>query len=78
MRLEYDKKTDTAYVHLREGVQRAFGQELDDCRYIDFGSDNRPIGVELLLVSRGVDTRDLPERVQIEKLLAKHKIRTFA
>jgi uncharacterized protein YuzE len=78
MGFEHDKDTDTAYVRLREGVARAFGQQLDDCRYIDFGSDDKPIGIELLNVSKGVDTRDLPERRAVEQVLAEHNIKTFA
>ncbi len=78
MRLEHDQEADAVYVWLREGVRRAFGNRLDDARYIDFGEDNLPIGVELLGVSRGVETEDLPEREAIERLLGERHIKVFA
>jgi uncharacterized protein YuzE len=76
--VEYDKSLDVMYIWLRQGVERAFGQRLDDARYIDFGEDNLPIGVELLNVSCGVETEDLPEKEAIEQVLAAHDVRMFA
>ncbi len=78
MRLEHDPRADAIYVYLREGVERAFGQNLDDSRYVDFGADSRPIGVEFLHVSRGVNLDDVPEREAVGRLLARHKIKVFA
>ncbi len=39
-------------------------------RRIDYGADQRPIGVELLNVSEGVNLADLPEPDEIARLLA--------
>ena len=78
MRLEYDSEADAAYVWLREDIERAFGLDLDSSRYVDFGPDQRPIGVELLHVSRGVDTAGLPAREQVEVLLRRNQIRVLS
>ena len=78
MSIEYSREVDTVYVWLRRGVERAFGRKLDDSRYVDFGEDGRPIGVELLNVSRGVETGGLPEKEAIEQVLAQRRIRIFA
>jgi uncharacterized protein YuzE len=75
---KYDKKVDAGYILLRDGVERAYGQQLDDARYVDIGVDGKPIGIELLGVSRGVDTRGLPQQAEVEKLLAEHNIKIFA
>jgi uncharacterized protein YuzE len=78
MRLEYDSEADAAYVWLREDIERAFGLDLDSARYVDFGPDQRPIGVELLHVSRGVDPAGLPARERIELLLRRNQIRVLS
>jgi uncharacterized protein YuzE len=77
MWLEYDSEADAAYIWLREDMGRAFGLDLDSSRYVDFGADQRPIGIELLHVSRGVDATGLPAREQIEVLLRRHHIRLY-
>jgi uncharacterized protein YuzE len=77
MRLEYDSEADAAYVWLREDVAREFGLDLDSSRYVDFGPDERPVGVELLHISRGVDTAGLPAREVVEVLLRRHHIRVL-
>ncbi len=76
--IEHSRESDAMYVWLRRGVQRAFGQKLDDSRYVDFGIDGRPIGIELLNVSRGVETDGLPEKAAVEQLLTRRRIRIFA
>ena len=78
MRLEHDRLADAIYVWLREGVDQAFGLHLDDSRYVDYGEDNQPIGVEFLHVSRGVNLDEVPERDAVGRLLAKHKIKVYA
>jgi uncharacterized protein YuzE len=75
---EYSREVDAIYIWLRRGVERAFGRKLDDSRYIDFGEDGQPIGIELLNVSRGVETDGLPEKEAVEDLLARRRIRIFA
>jgi uncharacterized protein YuzE len=77
MRLEYDSEADAVYIWLREGAERAFGLDLDTLRYVDFGPDHAPVGVELLRVSLGVETVGLPARERLEVLLAQHDIRVL-
>lgn len=77
MYVEYDKKADAIYIYLNdEPVDRT--EKLDDLRYIDYACDDTPVGIELLCVSEGVITNDLPKRAQVESLLEKHHIKLFA
>ena len=77
MRVEYDREADALYIWLRE-LPYAFGVDLDHARHLDHAEDRRPIGIELLNVSKGVDLDDLPERASLERLLLDRKIRVFA
>ncbi|MBN2239478.1 MAG: DUF2283 domain-containing protein [Dehalococcoidales bacterium] len=70
----YDKKADAIYIELSDKPY-AMTKELDETRYIDFADDNTIIGVELLCVSEGVTTGELPERRIIEQVLEKHGIK---
>jgi uncharacterized protein YuzE len=56
----HDREADALYVRLREGPA-ARTEELDDFRNVDYDADGRPIGIEFLAASRGVDLRDVPE-----------------
>ena len=77
MRIEYDVKADAIYIYLDDRpVDHT--QKLDDLRYVDYARDDTPVGIELLCVSGGVVTNDLPERTQVESLLEKRHIKTFA
>lgn len=73
VRLEYDRDADAIYIWLRD-LPYAYGEDLDHSRRIDYGPDGRPIGVELLGVSRGVLLDALPEQQAIARLLDKHGI----
>jgi len=77
MRTEYDRKADAIYIYLSDSPY-AYGHNLDHERRIDYDANGEPIGVELLCVSEGVITNDLPHRGEIEQLLAKHHIKLFA
>jgi uncharacterized protein YuzE len=77
MRAEYDRKADAIYIYLSDAPY-AFGKDLDHERRIDYDANGEPIGVELLCVSDGVITNDLPRRGEIERLLEKHHIKLFA
>jgi uncharacterized protein YuzE len=70
MRLEYDPEADAVYIYLREDMPFALTHTLDDARNIDYGRDEKPIGVELLGVSHGIDLTDLPQRADLPRLLA--------
>ena len=77
MRMEHDRTADAIYIYLSDAPY-AYGENLDHERRIDFAKDGTPIGVELLCVSEGVITNDLPHRGEIERLLEKHHIKLFA
>jgi uncharacterized protein YuzE len=71
MLIQYDKDADAIYIKLKQS-KYAYGKELDDLRRIDYDSGHHAIGIELLCVSKGIDTRDLPRRTEVEELLAAH------
>ena len=77
MKIEHDPTSDAVYVQLRPGVGYAFGEDLDTSRRIDYGADQRPIGVELLNVSTGVNLADLPDPDEIARLLAAEGIKVL-
>lgn len=75
--MKYDKQADAIYIYIsKERV--AYTKQLDNLRYIDYSSDNTPIGVELLCVSNGVMTDDLPHANAIIKLLEDKDVKIFA
>jgi uncharacterized protein YuzE len=75
--MEYDKKGDAIYIYLKdEPVDHT--ERLDDLRYVDYARDGTLVGIELLCVSEGVITNDLPKRTEVEALLEKHNIKIFA
>ena len=76
-RFQYDPVADAVYVKVADG---AFDrtEHLDHARHLDVAKDGTVLGVELLYVSRGVDTVGLPEQAAIEKLLSEHGIRAVA
>ena len=77
MDLRHDAEADAIYIRLNdEGY--AYGEELDPERRIDYSADGRPIGIELLCVSTGVDLRNLPEQEAVSKLLSEHRIKVLA
>ena len=77
MRVEYDKEADAIYIYLSD-MPYAYGKDLDHERRIDFAEDNTPIGVELLCVSTGVITDDLPNKAEIERMLGDKGIKLYA
>jgi uncharacterized protein YuzE len=77
MKMKYDKEADAIYICLGDAPY-SYGKDLDNERRIDYDANGKPRGVELLCVSAGVVTDDLPQRAEIEELLEKHHIRLFA
>ncbi len=77
MRIEYDKEADAIYIYLSDAPY-AYGENLDHERRIDYAKDGIPIGVELLCVSEGVITDDLPSQREIERLLGDRGIKVYA
>ena len=76
MRLEYDPEADAAYVYLSD-AKRTSGKHLDDARYIDYDAAHRPVGVEFLGVSHGVNLDGVPERDAIMRLLDTRHIKLY-
>ncbi len=77
MRVGYDERANAVYVYLRDAPY-AYGKSLDDARHIDYSADGRPIGVEFLNVSKGVNVDDVPERSAITRALEDRQINVFA
>ena len=76
LELQYDKQADAIYICLST-KKVSYTKKLDNFRYVDFATDNTPVGVELLYVSNGVATGDLPFVSNIIKLLETNHVRTL-
>ena len=76
-KFRYDNHVDAIYIKIGNKPY-AYSKELDAMRHIDYASDNTPVGIELLYVSDGVITDNLPYRTEIEQLLTKKRIKTYA
>jgi uncharacterized protein YuzE len=76
LKVEHDPEADAAYVYLSAGQDKRYGstQRLDDFRVVDVAPDGAPIGVDFMVVSRGVDLRGLPDPEAIAAALAAHGI----
>jgi uncharacterized protein YuzE len=68
MEIEFDPGADAIYIHLLPKPY-AHGVDLDDWRRVDYSADNEPIGIELLMVSRGVNVHQLPCSEAIAQVL---------
>ena len=77
MKIRYDKKADAIYI-LFNNEPYAYGRDLDEERRIDYDVDGNPRGIELLCVSTGVITDDLPNRAEVERLLGDKGIKIYA
>jgi len=77
MEIKHDKRADAIYI-LLSNKPYAYGKDLDNERRIDFDAKDNPRGVELLCVSTGVITDDLPNRAEIEKALDDRGIKVYA
>jgi uncharacterized protein YuzE len=55
MRIKYDRTADAVYVYL-SNKKYAYGKDLDDSRRVDYAADDTPIGIELLCVTKGVNS----------------------
>jgi len=74
MKYEYDANADCAYI-LINGLPYAYSQEIDETRFVDYAEDGTVIGIELLYVSGGVDTCDLPYEAEVARLLEEHDVK---
>ncbi len=76
MEFKRDVEADAIYIHL-SNKPYAYGKDLDDERRIDYASDNTPIGVELLNVSKGVNLDGLPHIDEIAEAVETEKIKIY-
>lgn len=76
MKFRHDAQADAIYIYLSD-KSYAYGKDLDDERRIDYASDNTPIGVELLCVSKGVNLYDLPSVYEIAQVLEDTGIKIY-
>lgn len=76
MKYTYDKEADAIYVQFGR-KKYAYGEDIDRERRVDYSKDGSPIGVELLNVSLGIDTRDLPHKEEIEQVLKTLRIKVL-
>lgn len=77
MILKYDKRADAIYIRFTNEPY-AYGKDLDNERRVDYDAQGQPRGVELLCVSEGVFTDDLPRRNEIERLLGQNGVKVYA
>ncbi|MEK7353529.1 MAG: DUF2283 domain-containing protein [Chloroflexota bacterium] len=76
-KVKHDNKADAIYILLSDKPY-SYGKELDEERRVDYDANGVPVGVELLCVSAGVITDNLPHRAEIEKILGDKGIKVFA
>ena len=68
MEYTYDKEADAIYIYVSY-ASYSYGINLDNERRIDYDAKGNPRGIELLSVSNGVLTDDLPFRNEVERIL---------
>ena len=77
MYLTYDEQADAVYVQFRRSsVTRT--EELSDSVAVDYDADGRPLGIEFLNVSSGIDLDQVPRRAQVAKLLEERHFKVYA
>jgi uncharacterized protein YuzE len=74
---KYDREADAIYITLRSD-QYAYGKDLDDDRRIDYASNQQPIGIELLSVSRGVNLHNVPFTDSVLEILDSEGIKSYS
>lgn len=77
MKIKYDKQADAIYIRFSDAPY-AYGKDLDKERRVDYDANGEVRGVELLCISSGVITDNLPQRSEIERLLGEHGIKIYA
>jgi uncharacterized protein YuzE len=77
MKMKFDRKADAIYLRFSDKPV-AYTQKLDSMRYIDIDANDEPIGIELLCVSDGVNTDDLPHKAEVIRALDDRGIRIYA
>ena len=65
MYLRFDPEADVLFVTLRDPEGDTAGDRLDERRIVHYDERDRPVAIELLFVSRGIDLEGLPEADRI-------------
>ena len=77
MKMKYDREADAIYIRFSDKPY-AYGKDLDNERRVDYDINGNVRGIELLCVSTGVITDDLPNRTEVERFLGDKGIRIYA
>jgi uncharacterized protein YuzE len=77
MQLTYDQLADAVYVYfIRAPVART--GEIEDGIAVDYDEIGRPVGVEFLDVSEGIDLSRVPRSAEIAELLEGYPFPIYA
>jgi uncharacterized protein YuzE len=69
LHIESDPIADAVYIQLSDDPI-GYTKELDDNRLIDYTMNpGKPVGIDLLSVSKGVKLNDLPDSEGVKKIL---------
>lgn len=77
LNVKTDPQAKAIYITLSD-LPVQYTTELDEDRYIDYALDGTPVGIDLLNVTDGVNTDDLPRQEEIERFLRGMGIPLFA
>ena len=77
LRYTHDRKADAVYIYFSDSPY-AGGKDLDDLRRIDYDINKKPVGLEILCVSQGVNLENVPHASEVEIILARENIRVLA
>jgi uncharacterized protein YuzE len=65
MQIHFDPEADAVLVRLRDPGGDTAGDRLNERRIVHYDQADRPVAVELLFVSQGIDLEGLPEADRI-------------
>ncbi len=77
MKMKYYREADAIYIRFSDKPY-AYGKDLDNERRVDYDTEGNVRGIELLCVSTGVITDDLPNRAEVERFLGDKGIKIYA
>ena len=77
MKMKYDREANAIYIRFSDKPY-AYGKDLDNERRVDYDIEGNVRGIELLCVSTGVITDDLPNKAEVERVLGDKGIRIYA
>jgi len=68
MKIEYNPTTDSLYVTLTSNKVK-YSRQLDKDRRIDYAEDGTPTGINIINVSKGINTDGLPREDDLKELM---------